>query len=446
MTKTHIITTAQANARPNKKLLETMRHYTDNVVVLPTTGKTGKEQDLHPYFNDFDVEPKKRKLNNNIKLQVLNIRPQQLDPCVGQDRRAMYDSSIVFEGTKQRIKPIATSKLHPKFLTTTGACTEPNYATGEEMSPERRRLASLAHLDHTYGGCVVDVIDNTKYLLRLVRSGKSGKFVDLGWLYDGNKDPEFIGAEHLVVGDRHSGITDPKAKQATLEQILQLKPKELWEHDFGDFHTICHHNEGQIGYFAQYADMFHHWNLEEEMTTHVQDLLELIDAMDGRRINLVYSNHAPGFLERWLRDAKFATEAQNSRFGALLYADMINGKNPMQSGYERIYGGKLPGNVVFLDKYADEQRFGYQMANHGHLGKNGGKGNIRSQEHDSGKSIAGHRHCEEKMREVYTVPCTRVLRLPWMGGGPSTGSHGTCAIYKTGTPQLIRIIDGMWHK
>jgi len=444
MTTVYGITSAQAEARPVKPFLETFQYATDNMVVLPMIGKSGAEEILHSHFNDYDVCEKERKLNNNLGIAQFHVRPYQIDPVTGLNRFAQRDTSKIFASPKQRLKAIATSNKYPKYLATTGACTEPNYATGETVSAERRRLGGIAQRDHIIGGIIVDVIDKEKYLMRHIRSNHTGKFIDQGILYDGTKDPVWVGAEHLIVGDRHCGITDPQAKKATVEMIKWFKPKELWEHDFSDMHSICHHNKGKIGYLVQFADMYHNWNLEAEVKDNLTDLLELHDLMDGRRINIVYSNHCPGFLERYLTSMDFVEDVQNAKFAARLFSAQVQGENPYKAALEIVHGKPLPRNIVFLNKYSDERRYGVQLASHGHLGKNGGQGTTQSHETDFGKSVSGHSHLEEILRETFKVPTIQLMRLPWQAGGPSTSSHGNATLYHNGVVQLQRIIDGIW--
>jgi hypothetical protein len=126
-----------------------------------------------------------------------------IDPITGLNRFAQDETTLVLASPKQRMRPVPHSnKKHPKFLVTTGACTLPNYATGTDVSAERRRLGNIALKDHVYGGLVVEVENDEIFHMRHVRANKGGSFVDFGTRYDSNKKSSAV-LEALVLGDYH---------------------------------------------------------------------------------------------------------------------------------------------------------------------------------------------------------------------------------------------------
>ena len=221
----YVITSAQSKAPQHKNFMRGLEHFVKEfdaeLVILPMIGKSAKEDwdDIDPAFYEHDVEFSKRKLNNNIQLQQFHVRPYQIDPITGLSRFAQRETTQIFASPKQRLRsiPHSVTKL-PKFLATTGACTKPNYATGNDVSAERRRLGSIAKRDHVYGAMIVEIEDAERFYMRNIRADKGGKFVDLGNKYDGS-DIEGSQLESIVFGDWHPGYTDPKVRDGNFDMI-----------------------------------------------------------------------------------------------------------------------------------------------------------------------------------------------------------------------------------
>ncbi|MFP4400350.1 MAG: hypothetical protein ACLFPQ_00560, partial [Candidatus Woesearchaeota archaeon] len=256
--KTYVITSAQALAKPNNCFLDSLESYVDKMhaelIVLPMIGNSArKEQDylpenFHKRIQEYGLLYKAKPLNDNIGIEQFNVRPYQIDPVTGLQRFAQRERSLVFASSKQRWKyiPHSNSKM-PKALITTGATTKPNYATGKDVSAERRRLGNIALRDHEYGAIVVEVLNGKKYHWRNLDSQKNGKFSDLGVEYDGS-DCRDVQPLAMVCGDWHTGYTDKKVRRATLDMIVEHKPERLILHDFFNGHSVSHHMQKQLIY------------------------------------------------------------------------------------------------------------------------------------------------------------------------------------------------------
>jgi hypothetical protein len=280
--------------------------------------------------------------------------------------------------------------------------------------------------------------------MRHVRANGKGAFVDLGTLYHRQDTPKKVRPPYMIFGDTHSPVTDPKAKQAGLEMIEYLQPHNGVFHDFTNFHSVCHHNDGQVGYKAKYADMYDNWSLERELARSYQDLIEYAQRFEGK-MYLVWSNHSPEFLLKWLDTLKFAEDPQNIKFGSKLYSAMVSGLNPWKVGFE-MAGGAVPQNVVFLDKFDDLKYKNWKLDDHGHRGANGARrGSQKSREEDTPKVIHGHDHTYQMNRNVISTACNALLQQPWMNGGPNAMVHANTALYENGVPQTMLIIDSMWR-
>lgn len=435
-----VISAAQAEAKPHRNLLRSLKTYTEAVggkmIILPLIGRDAKQDwtDLDPAFADMDVEYGQRKLNDNIQLAQFHVRPYQIDPVVGLNRFVQRETTQVFASPKQRLKPVAHStRHHPKFLVTTGAVTEPNYATTEDTSAERRRLGEIAKRDHTYGGVVVEVKDNNVFYMRHITANKGGKFVDLGTSYDG-EEVNPAACEALVLGDYHCGRTDPDVLEATYKMIDDLKPERIVLHDFFDGHSVSHHAEKQLIQqgILQIQD-YGHESLEQELKQ-CNDELRVLSGLSPQVV-VVMSNHHE-FLWRYLDEGRFMRDKENARLGFKLASHMAEAdeNDPVSYGIELV-GGKLPKNIKFLKRTDDYRVHGYQLGAHGDKGAGFGYGSMVGKENDYGQSISGHVHSAQTLRNTHTVGTMLPLDMFYLRGSPHSWTNSHAALYENGKVQ-----------
>jgi len=454
--KTYVITAAQACAAPNSNFLTGLEYCTEQMnaelKILPMIGKSAAEdwveENFHRRIREHRLEYDKFKINNNVQIEQFNIRPYAIEPLTGLYRFAQRETTLIFASPKQHWRPVAHSnKKHPKFLVTTGACTQPNYVTTDSKSAERRRLGDIARRDHVYGAMIIEVEDEEIFHMRPIRANSEGKFVDLGVMYDGKETSESK-LEAMVLGDYHMGWTDPQVRNTTLEIIKEMKPERLILHDFFDGHSVSHHIEQRyIEYkLIQQADRGHQY-LERELKEGTDELLLLSELMEGRKIYIAPSNHHE-FLHRYLNECRFTKDPPNARFGFILagYFAEKDYNNPVEAGYNMVAPKKkLPKNIIFLRRDQDFKVRGYQLGSHGDKGPGLGYASMNSKENDWGKSITGHVHKAQIMRNTYTVGAMLPLSPYYMRGSPTDFSHSHAFLWDNGTVQLINIIDGKWR-
>ncbi|MEM3374317.1 MAG: hypothetical protein QXE31_03790 [Candidatus Woesearchaeota archaeon] len=458
--KTYIITSAQSFSEPNIPFLNSLEKFASFVngelLILPMIGSSAKEDWNFKYMDSqlkrFPFVYDEMRLNNNVMIDQFYIRPWQIDPITGLSRFTQRAISTIFASPKQRLKYIPHSNIKiPKALITTGAITLPNYATSEDFSAERRRLGNLALRDHIYGAWIVEVIDDEIYHHRNVRALSNGKFVDLGTLFLPNEEPREATLEAIVFGDWHVGYTDPVVKEANLRMIKDFKPKRIVLHDFFDGHSVNHHKEGHlISQKIREGSDKGFLSLDEELKACYDELCYLLDALEtnnnGREILVVYSNHDPMMLERYLDEGRFINDPLNLKKALELAKEFADGKNPVEMGIKS--HGKLPKNVKFLRADEDYKILGYQLAAHGHFGPNGRRGNAKTIEADAGKSISGHTHQAEILRDTYVVGTSTYLVLPYaQGPNACTNTHALLwNVSNNGLVQLVNVINGFYSR
>lgn len=448
----YFIVAAQGMARPNQALLQSINVYCEEnkakLIIIPCLGKNAKEDldTIDKRLAVLDVEPGYRRLNDNISIDQFNVKSQQIDPITGLNRFTQRETTKVFGNPKQRMKAIPHSnKKHPKFLVTTGCVTHPRYAIGEDVSAERRRLGNIALRDHVYGGLVVEIEDDHFFHMRQVRASKKGDFVDIGKRYYPNCIAN-AGLDALVLGDRHVGRTEDDVMLPTYDMIRTLKPKRIILHDYFDGHSVSHHIEKSFiqQNIIQRLDAKQD-NLEDELRECYNELINLHEISNGAELILVYSNHSPDFLSRYLDEGRFMKDPQNARIGFKLASYMAerDQNNPVEAGIKMM--GKLPESVKFLKVDDDYKVHGYQLACHGHLGANGGYGSITGKENDMGKSVSGHVHSHETLRNTHTVGAC-IPRIPYYARGqPSRATNGHGAIWENGFYEPLMIVNSKWR-
>jgi len=442
-----VVTSAQAMAKPNMKFLKSLEHYCNmnnaDLIVLPMIGKDAKQDSIdsnfHPKILELGLTRDVYKLNKNIGVDHFNLRPQQVDPITGLQRFAQRGQTKIFAAPKQRWKYFPHSNQQiPKALITTGALTEPNYATGADVSAERRRLGGIAKRDHEYGAIVVEVVNGNIYHWRNLLSQVNGKFTDMGTLYDGDKTSH-VKPLVMSAGDWHTGYSDPVARQATLDMIVDLEPQKIFLHDFFDGHSVSHHTQQQLIYqwIREGADKGN-LSLEREFDMCYNELNSIDDVMKSGEIVVVQSNHME-FLDRYLDEGRFIKDPGNARMAFKLASLYVDGLNPVEEGMKM--SGEIPDNVTFLDRWSDYKVKGFQLANHGDNGPGYRGFSILAKEAVYGKSITGHCHTSEKLRQTYTNGSILPFDMFYLKGSPISWTQSHNFIYDTGV-QTVNIIKG----
>lgn len=448
--KKYVISSAQAQAAPHSKFLKGLEHYANDIgaeiIILPMIGREAKqdwnEHGLSSRFYNYNVVGGHQKLNNNLQIHQFHLRPQQVDPATGLPRFVQRGTSLIYASPKQRLKTIPHSNTKmPKMLITTGACTQPNYATGHDVSAERRRLGEIAQNDHVYGAIVAEIENGEQYHIRNIVADTQGNFVDLGTRYGGNiKRPSVL--EALVLGDIHQGYTDPKTRKANYDQIQQLNPQRLILHDMFDGHSVSHWKDKRLitQQITEGADKGF-LSLEQELQDNYSELMQMNQAMQGRDIYVVASNHLE-FLDRYLDEGRFTKDALNAKLAFYLAHELANERNPVEAGINLM--GQVPDNIHFLKRDEDLKIKGYQLGSHGDKGPGGGRGSITSRENDYGKSITGHSHSAEIQRETYVVGTSTPLTIFYNRGTPTNWTHTNALLYDNGKVQMVHTVNGRW--
>lgn len=433
--KKYVVTSVQYNGKANEQFFKGLEKYCEEknaeLLINPIRGANIEEDELDPLFENYKIINGDMRLNRKIGIKKFDIRPNQINPLTGLERFVQDDTTAIIASPKIAMKVVANSKRKiPKILMTTGAATFPNY-------PDKHRINYIARRDHSYGAVVVETINSNRYHFRSLNSLKNGVFYDLCEKFNGSNAPEFERPPVLVLGDWHSGDTDPSVREETYKMLEKYEPKRIFVHDVFNGHSINHWNRGKI------IDLYknkHRLNLQEEIELVAHDLEEMAKRSPNSQIFVVKSNHDER-LYNYLNQAEYARETHpyNLEIALELALEVLNGNDPLEAGVRK-YAKNLK-NVKFLGLDEDYKILGWQLANHGHLGSNGGKGSKWAIEKANGKSITMHSHTPEAFRNMYKGGTSTLMDLDY-NKGYSGWMNTHVFLYGNGKPQLVNIIDG----
>jgi hypothetical protein len=433
--KKFVITTVVGGCQIHTRFLESIKYYCKinkaALLILVADNDISNLQDElineNIIFDDIQI-------NNSLHISAIKILPKMIDPVTGLDRIGGKTGSFIFGSPKQRLRyvPVRNTSWIPHCIMTTGALTLPQY---KGKAYYQQRTDYLAEQDHKMGAIMVEVEDEKMFHFRQIQMDNFGGFTDLGIRYTGKK--ELNNAEAFVLGDWHTGETDPEVRKCWLNVIKETKVKKLVVHDGFDGKSINHHNKDKILVKAKHAKEGS-LSLENELIQYANELNNLEESTKVDEIIIVYSNH-DRFLTTYLNACEFRHDPHNFEISLDLAKQSIKGLNAIEWFVKPRL--KRPAKFTWLKQDEGRQIAGIEVGDHGDKGANGSKGTLVSLEKAQQKAVYGHSHTPQILRETYQVGTSTYLRVEY-NEGPSSWCNTSCLIYKGGYRQLINSIQG----
>lgn len=448
--KRFVITSAQ-NATPIHEafwgsLKEYVRFNEAELVVIPLryknpTSKWGPSQENEEVWDPAVQEHlynQRKKLNDNLVLLAdIKTVPTADRPLTGFESITHGESGILGHTKIQLTTVPVPAGRYPKILTTTGACTVPNYTDS--------KAGKKGEFHHTLGACVVEIL-GSKFFMRQIIGCQDGSFIDLDLMYTVDGPAPADPALALVFGDTHRASMDKGVEAATFHRggmVEQLNPQHLVFHDLHDGISTNHHTKKDP--FAQVSkrvDLLH--LVKEEV---LQDVMWLARVCAGRQGVLVASNH-DDFLARWLRDQDWRNDPENAEFyleTALHMVREIKYGNDVPHPFT-YWVNRLKANAPIRCLERDESFVlgGVELSLHGDKGPNGTRGTRNNLKRIGVKTVIGHSHSPGIEEGCYQTGTSTPLRLDY-NQGPSSWLHCHCVVYANGKRSLLPIIDGKWR-
>lgn len=396
-------------------------------------------QQVRPYLYE-----QRKKLNDNlVVIGDVKIQPTMQDPLQGLEGLSRNESAI-FGHTKLRLKCISTpqSKL-PKLLTTTGACTVPNYTDS--------KAGKKGEFHHVLGACLVEIESRTKYHLHNINARDDGAFIfkTTAYLADGSTEPAGP-AQALVFGDAHYRFADPKVVEATFGKgglVETLDPATLVWHDLLDAYFGNPHHKDP---FTKKAKETSGYDIARD------EVFETIDWMrslgKGRHNVIVPSNHDDMF-KRWIvREDWKELHGHNMEFYLETALHMARSARMTDVGAAVddpfVYWLKRrideTDNIRALSP--DEEFLVAKIAlnYHGDKGPGGARGTVKNLSQIGVKVISGHGHAPEIL-DGHTRTGTMTRLTAEYVTGPNNWFNTHASIDAFGKRHLHHCIDGKFY-
>lgn len=417
----------------------------------PTSVWTGSQQNAEwwaPAVTPY-LWNQRYAVNSNLTFMA-DIATQAAAPDpLGRLDAVSLASSAIFGHTKLQMRVVPTpGSLFPKIMTTTGACTLPNYTA----TP----TGKIGEFHHSLSAVIVEVDGKTFHIRHLHYSEKSRRIIDAtGFAYYADRVEKAPRALAVVEGDTHVRFTDPDVDVATHGiggLIDTVDPLYNVKHDLLDGHTANRHHIGN--YIALVAKVLEG---KDSIRDEVGEAFDYLRKRRRKRTKVVIagSNHhdflgqaVQAFLCGGMKALPHISP-RNAGFLAEIAAEQCAAASIGPGGveYPEAFGlllkrAKLK-DVTLLGGDESFALGGVELGMHGHVGPNGARGSIKNLRRIGTKSIIGHGHSPGINEGCYQVGTSSRLRLEYTHG-PSSWLNTHCVLNADGKRQLITIINGRW--
>lgn len=458
--KRFVVTTAIAGCQVHKPFYNTIKSYcaknNATLLILPCADPaSNKNWNFDPILAGENFVSSDLSLNSNVHIRMIQLSAKQIDPVTGLQRLSQKDGGFIYASPKQRLQyvPIDAHKL-PHPVRSTGAITIPDYDTDKYMS---KRTAYVAEFDHVMGALIVELDKDEKYYIREIQAEpKTGRFIDLCKYYFPNGAVKDVSAD-LVMGDWHSGETEPVVKEATKKLCKSLDIRYLFGHDLCNGKFNNHHDKTKQITRARLAQQ-NKITLVDELITVIEDINDIL-TWPIKKVIWVKSNHDE-VLHGYLQEGRQNLDPLNYRLASQLVKPFIDGVDPLHYALKNLdkleksmvtgkTDKKIPvikdlNRVQFLQRDESFRVAGIELGAHGDVGPNGSRGSMAGFEKSYGACVVGHSHTPEILRNVWRVG-TKSIRRPSYTSGASSWMWTDCLVYSNGARQFINYIDGKWR-
>jgi hypothetical protein len=462
MVKRFLFTCAQNDTplhRPTWRSLQTLaKHYNAQIVVSRyvydlsyhnESSKPAKKSartdrswpsEIMPYVIDERM-PVAKGLEWCGELQIL---PTAKRPISGFESYTGRNSCII-PHPKIAMESVASGKQEgTKLIHTTGCVTRKNYI--------QKKAGQIAQFHHAYGALLVEVNDRS-WWFRPVTASENGTLYDLDVKVVGDKLTTGNRVKAIIWGDAHVRQADPMVAELAWGKggILDtLRPEHQIFHDLLDFKSRNHHDIGNGRLrFRRFVGA-----PEDDCVGAELDEVAVALAKRSRawcKSVVVASNHDEA-LQKWLDTADYRSDPRNALTFLKLQSALYNAeatKDTRFSVFEHAMHERGIKGVNFLridDSYiiCPDANGGIELAMHGHLGVNGGKGSMIGFARMGRKSFIGHGHRASIVDGVWMVGTSSLMDLGY-NRGPGAWSHTFGVAYPNGKRAMCTIYNGGWR-
>jgi hypothetical protein len=347
--------------------------------------------------------------------------------------------SAVFGHPRLQLRTVATGKRrYPRILTTTGACTLPNYT--------RSKAGKKAEAHHVFGATVIEQ-GSKLFHMRQINATKDGSFIDLDVAYDARGTRPAARPLGIVFGDIHVDMSDSQVLAASFTRpdsmMRRLQPVYAVYHDVLHFGSRSHHKRHDFSDRYRRARGLATDDVAEEVIAAVRFLDEMTP--QSTQAIVVRDNHSAHF-DRWLNEADFRSDPKNARFfidAWSLKLEKFEATGAWTPAFELCYEIMGEARARFLQRDDPFKLGDIEVSFHGHSGANGSRGSLGGFAKLGVKSIVAHTHTPGIQDGCTMVGVGGALDQEY-NELPSSWMNTHCIVYANGKRSLVNIIDGEW--
>jgi hypothetical protein len=357
--------------------------------------------------------------------------------------------SGIFPHVKLCMESVPTSKNErTRFNYTTGTVTMRNYI--------QKGAGLKAEFHHCYGALLVEVDSDGDWFCRQLSADSDGTFYDLDVRVSGGEVTHGHRPEGLTLGDIHRERIDPTCRSLTDAIQDDLNPEHIFYHDIINFGPRNHHDRKD-----PFKKFKRHVEDEEDVRAEIEQAMMYLgnqaDHWQDSKHVVVDSNHDRA-LERWLREADwrhdpinmmFYMESVHAKLSAIANDDEFHMLRHWWWEFEDDRAGGDWDHVIFLDEdesyvICDDAHGGIECGMHGHLGANGGRGNIKSFAKMGRRANIGHSHSAGIVEGIWQAGTSSLMDLEY-NKGLSSWSHSHILTYANGKRAMITVSGGKYR-
>lgn len=433
----YIVTSAQLGARLNKNfyknlLLFKKQHKVDKIYVFVMNGKYISDEVLHPSVAELpDIEIiTNLNIHSKVRLYDSKVLAQNIDPMLGLSNKLPSQYSYILPATRVRYKSIPNIGTLPRFFVTTGSLTEPYYKTNTNKGRK-------AHEEHQMGFTYFQDLGGGKIDIYPLTAKKNGNFHYLKEEYRSGNLIKHNSIPVLVLGDWHTGDTNPEIKKVTVDMIKELNPKEVFFHDLFNGHSINHHEKGKLLSSLRNIGI-KRVSLEDELKEVLKEVNFFAGLFPDTKFHVVESNHDL-FIKKYIEDKYFVYDDANFLQTIKILPKIIS-EHSIALKEALLTCGELPSNFIFHRENDSYRKFGIELAQHGHKGSNGSRGSSGQFKKLNVRTATAHTHTPEIFGSGIVVGTSTYLELPYTMGGMSSWLNAHGIVNPDGTLALVTMI------
>ncbi|MCA9313417.1 hypothetical protein KDA08_03830 [Candidatus Saccharibacteria bacterium] len=444
----YMITSIQMGARLNKNFYSNMlkfkeEHGVDKILVFVMNGKYVDEV-IHPSvasLPDIEFIDSTYRVHPKVLCYDTKVLAQNINPTQGQENKLPSEYSYIMPGTKRRYRTLPSIGTKPRFFASTGAMTEANYVTVARSSGMRVKRGLQAKAQHQLGFVYFQDNGRGNFDVYQVIADKGGNFQYLTEWYRGGRMIN-RGIEALVLGDWHTGDTNPEIRKRSIKMIETLKPKRVVFHDIFDGYSVNHHKQGKLLEALRTGNAQKHL-LEEELKKLVKEIEYFANKFPKVKFIVPESNHDV-FIRTYLDSMYHHAQPHNYLQAIKIIPRILDIKRIALKEALLTVTKKLPENFIFL-RENDPYRIGgdvngIALGQHGHKGINGARGSYNSFKRTNAKMITGHTHSPQIYENGMIVGTSTYLELDYTIGGLSSWLNAHGILYPNMTYGLLTMI------